>query len=119
MINSSLIFSDILENLGLSSISSLIGIGIVFLVLALIIGSIYLLNIILNIIEERRNQSSVPAEVKTKQTEAVEEKQPEIISEIISEEDNKKIVAVITAALMVSAFDKPNVRFIVRKIRKV
>ena len=113
MINSSLIFNDILENLGLSSIASLIGISIVFLVLALIIGSIMLLNFVLSTLESRKN--------KTKETkvQVSEKKEPEIIIENATQEDKKRIVAVITATIMVSAFDKPNVRFIVRKIRKI
>ena len=114
--NNSLILNDILESLGLSASASLIGVGIVFLVLALIIGSVMLLNLVLNILENKKSKA-----LKVKVQEVQESKKVEPVVEIVgvSEDDKKRIVAVITAAIMVSAFDKPNARFIVRKIKKV
>ena len=116
MINTSIISLDVLENLGISAISSVVGIGIVFLVLALIIFAIILLNKVLSAFEENKKdkiakveQVSIPEPIKA----------PEVVCENVNDEDQKRIIAAITAALMVSAFDKPNVRFIVRKIRKV
>lgn len=100
-----------IERLSLSGISAIVGISIVFAVLALLIGAILLLNRILDKLENKpkeKTETVVPAPV----VEIAEPVQ-------IATSDNTKIIAVITAALTVAAFDKPNARFIVKKIKKL
>ena len=119
MINTSLVSLDILENLGISAISSVVGIGIVFIVLALIIGSVLLLNYVLNKLEDNKSNEQAKASENVVEEVSTPEQSQSVVVENVPDEDQKRIIAAITAALMVSAFDKPNVRFIVRKIRKV
>ncbi len=105
-----------LDNLSVSGISSIIGMGIVFLVLALLIGCIYLFSYVLSRIESSKDCSV--ADNVEQIVEAPEVKPLEIMADR-PDEDAKRIVAAITAALAVAAFDRPNVRFVVRKIRKL
>ncbi len=109
--------STFLDKLSTSGISSLIGIGIVFTVLAVLVGAITLINIILDKIENKNNQNDKTLE-KSKTVVPVVEV-PESVSQEVSADEQNRIVAAITAALTIAAFDKPNARFIVKKIRKI
>lgn len=107
--------TTILDRLGISGIASIIGMGLVFLVLALLIVCIILLNNLLNKFEKNKG-SQIDTTVNVKNTSPT----PTIIvNDVVSSDEQKRIVAAITAALTIAAFDKPNTRFIVRKIRKI
>lgn len=107
---------NMLENLGTSTIASVIGMGIVFLVLALLIVCIMLLSKVLSGFETQKENKENTVEI-AQQEQIIDA--PVVVENTVTSDEQKRIVAAITAALTIAAFDKPNVRFIVKKIRKI
>ena len=98
-----------------------IGILMVFVILGLIILSIYLMNFVLDTIipkiqiKVKKGKKEAPAEIKA------ETKAPEVVYE---EVDDKKVVACISAAVMQMLDDecdgrRPNISFRISSIKKV
>lgn len=88
---------------------TVVGIAIVFAVLILLV----LIISFFNVISSKFSKINVKTKKEPKVQEVVEE------NNVLDVKDNKKTVAIITAALMSSVYSGTNTRFIVKKIKKI
>ena len=89
---------------------TIVGIAIVFGVLILLVLIISFFNVISSKIDKINAKTK---KVKKDEKVVVEE------NSVVDIKDNKKTVAIITAALMASVYSGTNTRFIVKKIKKI
>jgi len=90
-----------------SLLTTVIGMIVVFVSLIVIILFILLVNKIIALFTAEHRKEKIEPEVEISQDNEV------------NEEEKRKLVAAITAALAVSAFSGTNARFIVKKIKKL
>ena len=108
--------SNFLSTLGYGATVAVIGIAIVFIVLALLIVSIYALGAVMQKMtgEKKAAPKAAPAPAPTPVAAPAPVAEGPVVEEVV---DDAELIAVIAAAI--AAFDNSGKRLVVRKVRRV